>query len=143
MCRLTPATSKSAKNAFGQEAFRHKGGKAPVEQSPTTSAADISSHALGAAEVVASEVGKVDASGAQQVEGLQSDLCMAGPPLAQELQAAEVGRPGDVEEDDRCMYVETPLEDDVISDRHDIDEFKAAQRIITRTLSVSTLHRPC
>jgi hypothetical protein len=48
MCRTIPAMSESAKNASGQEVFGHKGGKTQVEQSPVTSAADVSSQALGA-----------------------------------------------------------------------------------------------
>jgi hypothetical protein len=142
MCRLTPATSDSAKNAFGQEVFRHKGGNALVESLPVTSAAGISSQALETAGVAASEAKKISTGGAQQVEGLQSDLCMAGLPPVQEQQAGGASRPRDEEEDDRCLYVGTPWEDDVIADRRDIDEFKAVHQTIARTLLISSQHRP-
>jgi hypothetical protein len=36
----------------------------------------------------------------------------------------------------RCLYVGTPWEEEVITDRHDIDDFKEASRMIGCVLSV-------
>jgi hypothetical protein len=42
-----------------------------------------------------------------------------------------------VEDDnDQCLYVRTPWEDDVIADHRDIDDLKVASRRIARTLVV-------
>jgi hypothetical protein len=43
--------------------------------------------------------------------------------------------------DDKCLYVETLWEDDVISNRQDLDEFKAVQQTVAQTLSVRSF--PC
>jgi hypothetical protein len=42
--------------------------------------------------------------------------------------------------DDRCLYARTPWEDDIVADRRDLDEFKAAQQMISRMLSVSSYY---
>jgi hypothetical protein len=44
-----------------------------------------------------------------------------------------------VEDDnDQCLYVGTPWEDDVIADLCDVDDFKEASCTIVRTVAVST-----
>jgi hypothetical protein len=97
----------SGKNATGQEAFGHKGVKASAEQSPAMSAADVSSQTPGAAGTTTLEDTKVVAGGAEQVEGLQ------------EPQAGGESRPNQENEDNRCLYVGTLQEDDVVADFQD------------------------
>jgi hypothetical protein len=140
MCKTTSMMSESAKNTLGQKAFGHKGGKVPVERSPAASAADVLSQALGAGGVATSVAEKVVVVDAHQIGGPQDDLCMSAPPPSQDRQTTEAGGPRLEEEDNRCLYVGTPWEDDVISNHRDVDEFKAAQRTIARTLSVRTRH---
>jgi hypothetical protein len=116
MCRSTSVMSESPKNASGQEAFRHKGRRASVEHPPAASVADCSSQASTAGGLAAPEVEKVAADNAQQAEGLQSGLCMSTSLPAQDHEVVEVGGPGNMEEDDKCLYVGTPWEDEVIAE---------------------------
>lgn len=79
-----------------------------MDQSSSTSAADVSSQALGAIGTTTSEVEKVMANGTESVEGLQNDPLVANPPPVQEPRAE--GRP-DLEgknDNDRCLYSGTP-----------------------------------
>jgi hypothetical protein len=39
----------------------------------------------------------------------------------------------------RCLYIGTPWEEEVVSDRRDVDEFKEASRTIGRVLSIRLL----
>jgi hypothetical protein len=122
--KATPVMPGSAKNASGQEAFGHKGKEVSVEQLPTTSTADVSSQVLRARETAAPEAGKGGASGAPPVGGHQDDLCMSAPLPALDQQTVEVGGPSLEGDNDRCLYVGTPWENDVITDRRDVDDFK-------------------
>jgi hypothetical protein len=58
------------------------------------------------------------------------------PTLGQ--QAVEVGGANVEDDKDWCMYVGTPWENDTITDRRDVDDFKEASRTIARTLAVRT-----
>jgi hypothetical protein len=51
MNRVPPTTPESEKNASGQEAFGSKLSETPVVESPTASAADVMSVAVGAGTV--------------------------------------------------------------------------------------------
>jgi hypothetical protein len=59
---------------------------------------------------------KVVSCGAQQVEGLQSDLHVADPPLAQEPRAEKASGPRGADDNYRCLYSGTSWEDEVITD---------------------------
>jgi hypothetical protein len=51
MNRVPPTTPESGKNASGQEAYGSKLSETPVVESPTASAADVMSVAVGAGTV--------------------------------------------------------------------------------------------
>jgi hypothetical protein len=40
------------------------------------------------------------------------------------------------DDDDRCLYIGTPWEDDIIADHRDVDDFKKASRMIEQTLTI-------
>jgi hypothetical protein len=105
-------------------------------QSPAASAADVSSQTLGAGATAASEAEKGGASDAQPVGGHRDNICMSAPWPTLEQQIAKSGRPGLDNDNDRCLYVGTPWENDVIADHRDIDNFKKVPRTIAWTLSV-------
>jgi hypothetical protein len=44
-----------------------------------------------------------------------------------------------VDDQDRCLYVGTPREAEVVTDRRDLDDFKDEARTIERCLLVRTL----
>jgi hypothetical protein len=136
VCRAPPTMSESGKNASGQEAFESKAREAPVEQSPAVSTADVMSSAVGAGAIAASTTDKAGASTAPPTRGEQDNLCMTDPRPMPDPQTAEAG--GARTEDDvhRCLYVDTPWEQEVTADRRDIDDFKEASRMIGRVLSV-------
>jgi hypothetical protein len=139
VCKAPLTTSDSGKNASGQEAFRSKVKKKPVEQSPAVSTADVTSATVGAGATATSAAGKAETSNAPATEGEQDDLCMTDPRMMPNLQASKVG--GAHVEDDahRCLYVGTPWEHEVVADHRDVDEFKEALCMIGRVLSVRVL----
>jgi hypothetical protein len=63
---------------------------------------------------------------------------MAHPRPTPDPQVAEVGGARAGDDSDRCLYVGTQWEDDIIVDRRDADDFKEASRMIGRTLAVRT-----
>jgi hypothetical protein len=129
----------SGKNALGQEAFGSKVKEMPVEQSPTVSAVDVTSMAVGVGVTAASAVKKAGTGTAPPAEGEQDDLCMANPQLTPDQQTAEVG--GARVEDDAhwCLYVDTPWEGEAIADCRDVDEFKEVTHTIGCVLLVRVL----
>jgi hypothetical protein len=58
--RAPPATSESAKNTSGQEAFESKGKEVLVEQSPVVSTADVMRSAVGARAMAVSMAEKLE-----------------------------------------------------------------------------------
>jgi hypothetical protein len=77
MSRAPPTTSKSGKNASGQEAFVRKMLEMSVVESPAISAAVVLSTASGARATVASEVDKAETSAPPAAEGEDGDLTSA------------------------------------------------------------------
>jgi hypothetical protein len=63
---------------------------------------------------------------------------MADPRQTSDTQMAEAG--GGAEDDAHwCLYVGTPWEAEVVTDRHDVEEFKEASRTIGHVLLVRVL----
>jgi hypothetical protein len=83
-------------------------------------------------------VEKDGASAAPPIGGQQDDLYMADPQLMLGQQASIAGSANVEEENGRCLYVGAPWEDDVITDRSDVDDFKEVSWTIVRTLAVRT-----
>jgi hypothetical protein len=139
MCRAPPTTSKSGKNALGQEAFGSKIKETPVVESPVISTIDVTSTAGAAVTTTASKADKVGTCTAPATEDEGGDLCTSVPLPTLDPQAVEAG--GAWAEDDlhRCLYVGTPWEAEVVADRRDVEEFKEASRTIGRVLSVKIL----
>jgi hypothetical protein len=139
MSRVPPTTSESEKNASGQEAFGSKMLETPVVKSPAASAADMMSAAVRAGTTAASEVERDGTSAPPTTGGERGDLCTSGPQAAPGPQAAM--EEGIRSEDDqhRCLYIGTPWEAEVVTNRCDLDEFKEALQTIGRMLSVRTL----
>jgi hypothetical protein len=113
-----------------------------VVESPTISAADVTSTASGAGATAASEADKARTSAPPAAEGEGGDLCTFDPlPVPGPQAAMEEG--ARLEDDQhRCLYVGTPWEAEVVADRHDVEEFKEASRTIGRVLSVRALIDP-
>jgi hypothetical protein len=127
---------ESAKNASIQEAFESKGKEALVEQSPAVSTTDVMSSTVGVGATAASTAEKAGTSNARTVGGGQDDLCMADAQPTLDPLDGEAGGANIRGDDRQCLYVGTLWENDVITDRRDIDEFKEASRMIGRTLVV-------
>jgi hypothetical protein len=70
---------------------------------------------------------------------MSGDLCVAGQPPTSDPQAAEAGGARVEDNLHRCLYVGTPWEAEVVTDYHDIEEFKEASCMIGRVLSVRVL----
>jgi hypothetical protein len=142
MSRAPPTTSKSGKNASGQEAFGSKIQETPVVESSVISMADVTSMASGAGTTAASEVDKARTIATPAVEGEGGDLCIAGSLPAPDPQAT--GERGAWVEDDlhRCLYVSTPWEAEAVADHRDVEDFKEASHTIGRVLSVRVLVKP-
>jgi hypothetical protein len=85
---------------------------------------------------MASLTEKCGTSATPPIGGEQDDLCMDDPQPTLGHQAAEVGGANVEDDNDQCLYVRTPWEDDVIADHRDIDDLKVASRRIARTLVV-------
>jgi hypothetical protein len=139
MCRVPPTTSESGKNASGQEEFRSNMLGMPVVESPAASAADVTSAAVGAGTAAASEAEKAGTSAPPPTEGEGIDLYTSGPQPAPGSQAAVEEGAQSEDNQDRCLYVGTPWEEEVVADRRDLDEFKEASHAIGRVLSVRVL----
>jgi hypothetical protein len=131
--------SKSGKNASGQEAFGRKVKETPVEQSPMVSTADMTSATVGTGAMVTSTAKKTGTCTAPPTEKRQGDLCMAEPRPTPDPQTTEAGGAHVEDDPHQCLYVGTPWEEEVITDRRDVDEFKEASCTIGRVLSVRVL----
>jgi hypothetical protein len=107
-----------------------------VAESLAASTADVTSATGGTGATAASEADKARTSTAPATEEEGGDLCMADLRLTSDPQMAEAG--GARAEDDahRCLYVDTSWEAEVVTDRHDVEEFKEASCMIGRVLPV-------
>jgi hypothetical protein len=114
----------------------------PVVESPAISTADVTSTAGKAGATAASEADKAGTSALPAAEGEGGDLYTTGPKLAPGSQAAM--EEGTQLEDDQhqCLYIGTPWEAEVITDRHNIEKFKEASRTLGRVLSVRAFVNP-
>jgi hypothetical protein len=113
VCRAPQTTSESGKNASGQEAFGSKAKETPVVESSAVSTADVTSAVSG--------TGATTASAAEKT----------GRRVATSTWLAH-GK-------DRCLYVGTPWEVEVVANCRDVEEFKEASLTIRCVLSVRVL----
>jgi hypothetical protein len=141
MCRVPPTTLESGKNASGHEAFGSKMSETPVVESPTALVADMTSATVGAGTTAASEADKAGTSAPPTAKGEGGDLCTTGPQLMPGPQVAVEAGTLSVDDQHRCLYVGTPWEAEVVTDRREVEEFKEASHTIGRVLSVRTLCR--
>jgi hypothetical protein len=138
MSRAPPATSRSGKNALGQEAFGSKVPEALVTESPAASAADVTSAATEAGAMTASEAEKAGTSAPPATEGEGGDRGTSEPQevpppwgiLDEGMEA--------VNDEDRCLYTGTSWEAEVITDKEDLEKFRAAAQMIGTVLLVRT-----
>jgi hypothetical protein len=114
----------------------------PVVESPTISATDVMSTADGAGATAASEADKAGTSVPPAAKGEGDDLCTSGPLPAPGPQAAMEEGARSEDNQHRCLYVGTPSEAEVVTDRRGVEEFKEASRTIERVLSVWALIDP-
>jgi hypothetical protein len=139
MSRVPPTTSESEKNASGQEAFGSKLPETLVVESPVASVANATSATVGAGTTTASEAGRARTSAPPTAGGEGGDLCNSGPQVAPGPQAVMEEGTRSVDDQDRCLYVDTPREAEVVTDRRDLDDFKDEARTIGRCLLVRAL----
>jgi hypothetical protein len=114
-------------------AFGHRWKEVPEEQSLAASTSEASSQALVVVAVATLKVEKGGASTTPLVGGQQDDFCMTDPPPTLGQQVAEVGGTSVEGDDDRCLYVGTPWENDVVTDCHDANDFKEVSRTMAQT----------
>jgi hypothetical protein len=79
MSMVPPTTSGSRKNASGQEAFGSKLPETPMVESPTASAANVTSACAGAGATAASEADKAGTSAPPATEGEGGDHGTSDP----------------------------------------------------------------
>jgi hypothetical protein len=139
MGRVPPTTSESGKNASGQEAFGSKVPEMPVVESPVASAADVMSTAAGAGVTAASEADKAGASALPAARGEGSDHDTSNPQEVPPPRGIIDEGMEEVNDEDRCLYVGTPWEAEVITNRRDLETFKEAACTIRTMLLVRTL----
>jgi hypothetical protein len=139
MSRVPPTMSKSEKNALGQKVFGSKVPETPVVESPAASAADVmSAAAVGAGVTAASEADKVETSAPPATGGEGGDHSTSNPqevppPRGIIDEGMEV-----VNDEDQCLYADTPWEAEVVTDRQDLKTFKNATCTIGAVLLVRT-----
>jgi hypothetical protein len=138
MRRAPLATSRSRKNASGQEAFGSKVPEALVTESPAASAADVTSAATGAGATAVSEAEKAGTSAHPTTEGEGGDRGTSEP---QEVPPPwgilDEGMKA-VNDEERCLYTGTSWEAEVITDKEDLDKFRVAAQMIGTVLLVRT-----
>jgi hypothetical protein len=139
MSRVPPTTSGSGKNASGQEAFGSKVPETPVVESPAASAADVTSAAAGAGEMVASEGDKAGTSAPPATEGEGGDRDTSDPQEVPPPRGIIDEGMEAVNDEDRCLYTGTPWEAEVVTDCQDLETFKEAAHTIGTVLLVRTL----
>jgi hypothetical protein len=139
MSRVPQMTSESGMNASGQEAFGSKMLGTPVVESPAALAPDVTSAAVGAGTTAASEADRVGTSAPPFAGGEGSDLGTSGPQAVPGPQSVMDEGTRSVDDQDRCLYVSTPWEAEVVTDRRDLDEFKEEACTIGRVLLVRAL----
>jgi hypothetical protein len=110
-----------------------------VVESPVALAADVTSTAVGAGTTAASEADKAGTSAPPNTGGEGSDLCICGPQAVPDPQTVMEKGARSVDDLDRCLYVGTPWEAEVVTDHRDLDEFKEAAHMIGRVLLVRAL----
>jgi hypothetical protein len=123
-------TSESEKNASGQEAFGSKVPGTPVVESLAASAADVTSTAAGAGTTAAPEVDKAGTSAPPTTGGEGGVRGTSDPQPAPGPQGIIDEGMESVNDEDRCLYAGTPWEEEVTTDRRDLETFKEAARTI-------------
>jgi hypothetical protein len=139
MSRVCPTTSESGKNTSSQEEFRRKLPKTLVVESPAASAAGVTSAAVGAGKTVVSEADRARTSVPPTAVSEGGDLCTSGPHTVLGPQSVMEEGTRSVDDQDRCVYVGTPWEAEVVTDCCDLDTFKEAARTIGSVLLVRAL----
>jgi hypothetical protein len=110
-----------------------------VVESPAALAADVSSAAAGAGTTAASEADKAGTSAPPTTGGEAGDRGTSGPQEAPGPQGIIDEGMEAVNDEDRCLYVGTPWEAEVVTDRRDLEMFREAARTIGTVLMVRTL----
>jgi hypothetical protein len=108
-------------------------------ESPAASAADITNAAAGAGTTTSLEADKARTSASPTTRGEDGDRGASDPQSAP-------GPHGIIDEgmdsmnvEDQCLYVGTPWEEEVITDRRNLETFREAARTIGTVLLVRTL----
>jgi hypothetical protein len=96
----------------------------------------VTSSAVGAGATTMSTTEKAETSTATPTGGEQDDLCMSDPQPTLDLQPAEARGACTKDDVDRCLYVGTPWEEDITTDRRDADDFKVVSHTIRCVLEV-------
>jgi hypothetical protein len=109
-----------------------------VGQSSAVLTADVTSSAVEAGATTASAAEKAETSTAPPTRGEQDDLCMADLRLTSDPQTTEAGGTRVEDDAERCLYVGPPWEEEVTTDRRNVDDFNEASRTIGCMLAVGS-----
>jgi hypothetical protein len=142
--RVSPTSSESERNASGQVAFVTKVPQTPVVESPTASAADVTSTTAGVETAAAPRADKVGISTPPATEGEGGDRDTFGP--QEEPPSGGIFAKGMevVNDEDRCVYAGTPWEAEVVTNCRDLEKFREAAHTISTMLLVRILSKfPC
>jgi hypothetical protein len=141
MRRVPPTSSESGKNASGQEAFGTKAPHTPVVESPATSAADVTSATTGVGTTAGPEANKTETSAPSTDEGKDGDRGTYGPQEEPPSRGIFTEGMEVVDDENRCLYIGTLWEAEVVTDRRDFEKFKEVAHIICIVLLVRMLAR--
>jgi hypothetical protein len=109
-----------------------------VAESPAASAADVTSAATGAGATTVYEVEKVGTSAPPAVEGEDGDRGTSEPQEVPPRRGILDEGMEAVNDEDRCLYIGTPWEAEVITDKEDLEKFRVAVQTIGTVLLVRT-----
>jgi hypothetical protein len=111
----------------------------PVVESPAASAADVTSAAAGAGTTAVSEADKAWTSAPPTTGGEGGNRGASDPQAVPGPQGIIDEGMKAVNNEDRCLYVGTPWEAEVVTDRRDLETFREAAHTIGTVLLVRTL----
>jgi hypothetical protein len=111
-------------------------------ESSAASAANVPSAATGVGTTAAPEADKAGASAPLTTMGGGDDLVTSDPQSVPGPRGIINEGLESVNDEDRCLYVGTPWEAEVINDRRDLETFKEAARTIRTVLLVRTFAAP-
>jgi hypothetical protein len=108
-------------------------------ESPVALAADVTRAAVGAGTTAASGADRAGSSAPPTTGAEGSDLGTSAPQVVPGSQGVMEESARSVDDQDRCLYTDTPWEVEVLTDCRDLETFKEATRTIGSMLLVRAL----